>query len=342
MNSTTDRQTPWAARSAKDPYRFGFLVVPNFTLIGLGSAVDPLRLANQVAGRSVYGYVTISEDGGAVRSSDGIQIIPDHSIVGAPALDAVLVIGPNPIPRRGVDPVVRWLRQLAHAGIALGGVDTGSYFLARAGLLNGYRCTIHWEDMHALVDRFPQLIVSPKLFEVDRDRCSASGGIAAVDMMIHLIGLGSGSHRLAAAVSELLICEHRGPDERQRVPLRSLLGPGNPRLLEAVTLMECNIEEPFSMQELATLLKISPRQLERLFHDNLHCTPSHHYLQVRLAHAQQLLRRTDRTISSVAAACGFRSLPHFTSRYKALFGVPPRLARRQYAHGRAPGGRKPA
>jgi AraC family transcriptional regulator, glycine betaine-responsive activator len=337
MNPTTERQTPWSSGSPHQPFRFGFLVVPNFSLIGLGSAVDPLRLANQVAGRTVYEYVTLAENGGPVRSSDGIQIIPDLPITAAPPLDAVLVIGPNPIPRRGVDPIVRWLRRLAHAGIALGGVDTGSYFLARAGLLNGYRCTIHWEDMDELLGRFPQLIVSPKLFEVDRDRCSSSGGIAAVDMMIHLIAQGSGSHRLAAGVSELLICEHRGPDERQRVPMRSLLGPANPKLLEAVTLMECNIEEPFSMGELATLLQISARQLERMFQDHLHCTPTHHYLQVRLAHAQQLLRRTDRSISSVAAACGFRSLPHFTSRYKSLFGVPPRLSRRQFAAARAPG-----
>lgn len=337
MNWITDRPTPWSAPLAKNPYRFGFLVVPNFSLIGLASAVDPLRLANQVAGRSVYEYITISEHGDAVASSDGIRIIPDSPIAGAPDLDAVLVVGPNPIPTRGIDPILRWLRKLAHAGVALGGVDTGSYFLARAGLLNGYRCTIHWEDMDELLGRFPQLIVSPNLFEVDRDRCSASGGIAAVDMMIHLIGLGSGSHRLAAAVSALLICEHRGPDERQRVPLRSLLGPGSQKLLEAVTLMECNIEEPFSMRELATLLHISPRHLERLFNDHLHCTPTHHYLQIRLSHAQQLLRRTTRSISSVAQACGFRSLAHFTSRYKTLFGVPPTLARRQYAQEHAPG-----
>jgi transcriptional regulator GlxA family with amidase domain len=109
------------------------------------------------------------------------------------------------------------------------------------------------------------------------------------------------------------------------------LGPSNPKLLEAVTLMEGNVEKPLSMRELAVLLQISLRQLERLFHDNLHCTPSHHYLQVRLAHAQQLLRRTDRPIASVAAACGFRSMPHFTNRYGALFGAPPRLARREYA-----------
>lgn len=325
------RQHPWTSMDAAIPFRFGFLLVPNFTLIGLGSAVDPLRIANMVAKKRIYEFVTLSESGDPVESSDGIHVHPKHSIDSAPPLDAVLVIGSNPIPKRGTDKVLQALRQYARDGLALGGVDTGAYFLARARLLNGYRCTIHWEDMGEFVEDFPQLVISPKLFEVDRDRCSCSGGIAAVDMMIYLIGLGPGGRALASAVSELLICEHRGPDERQRVPLRSLLGPGNPKLLEAVTLMECNIEEPFTMEELATHLRLSSRQLERLFQDNLRCTPSHYYIQLRLARAQHLLKRTDKSISEVAAACGFVSLAHFTNRYGSAFGLPPRLARRQFA-----------
>jgi transcriptional regulator GlxA family with amidase domain len=328
------RRTPWTSANADCPFRFGFLLVPNFTLIGLGSAVDPLRIANMVAKKRVYDYVTLSECGDPVESSDGIQVNPKHSIETAPALDAVVVIGSNPIPKRGIDRLLQRLRQFARNGVALGGVDTGAYFLAQAKLLNGYRCTIHWEDMGEFVEDFPQLVVSPKLFEVDRDRCSCSGGIAAVDMMIYLIGLGPGGRALASAVSELLICEHRGPDERQRVPLRSLLGPGNPKLLEAVTLMECNIEEPFTMVELATHLRVSSRQLERMFQDNLSCTPSHYYIQLRLARAQHLLKRTDKSISEIAAACGFVSLAHFTNRYGSAFGLPPRLARRQFASGK--------
>lgn len=332
-----DRKTrmPWTSKNTGVPFRFGFLLIPNFTLIGLGSAVDPLRIANMVAKKRVYDFATLSEAGDPVQSSDGIQVNPSHSIATAPPLDVVLVIGPNPVPKRGIDRLLQWLRQLAREGVALGGVDTGAYFLARAGLLNGYRCTIHWEDMDDFVEDFPQLVVSPNLFEVDRDRCSCSGGIAAVDMMIFLIGLGPGGRELASSVSDLLICEHRGQDERQRVPLRSLIGPGYPKLLEAVTLMECNIEEPLRMEELAALLRVSTRHLERLFQDNLHCTPSNYYLRLRLARAQHLLERTDKSISEIAVACGFVSLPHFTNRYGSTFGVPPRLARRQFARGKA-------
>ena len=322
---------PWYPRDGEAPLRFGFVLIPNFTLIGLGSAVDPLRIANMVAHRRVSEFVTLSEFGDPIESSDGIRVVPNFSFGNAPALDAVFVIGPNPIPKTRSPALLQWLKHQTADGVALGGVDTGSYFLARAGLLNGYRCTIHWEDMDVLTQSFPKLVVTSNLFEVDRDRCSCSGGIAAVDMMIYLIGLGPGGRALAQAVSELLICEHRGPDQRQRVPLRSLFGASNPHLVEAVTLMESNIEEPLSMEELAVHVGLSARSLERLFRDNLKCTPSQYYLQLRLARAQQLLKKTSRPISEIAAVCGFASTGHFATRFRSSFGVTPRLARRQYA-----------
>lgn len=329
VTATARARAPWLGRGGDAPFRCGFLLVPNFTLIGFGSAVDPLRLTNMVAQRKLYEFVVLSEDGQAVRSSDGIRVLPDHSIHDAPPLDALLLIGPNPIPDSGIEFLLRWLRRLAANGVALGGVDTGSYFLARAGLLDGYRCTIHWEDMDALVDRFPRLIVSNKLFEVDRDRCSCSGGVAPVEMMIHLIGLGVGGRRLASAVSELLICDQRGPEEKQRIPLRGILGPGHPKLVEAVTLMECNIEEPLSMEEVACNIQLSARQLERLFREHLEMTPSQYYLQLRLDRAHQLLTRTNRPLSDVAMASGFVSLAHFSHRYSAAFGLSPGSERRR-------------
>jgi AraC family transcriptional regulator, glycine betaine-responsive activator len=334
MSQATERRldapTPWGA-GASTPFRFGFLLVPNFTLIGLGSAIDPLRIVNMVAKRSVYEYVTIGETGNAVLASDGVHVLPNFSIANAPKLNAVLVVGPNPIPQSDLEPILRWLKRCDREGAALGGVDTGTYFLARAGLLDGYRCTIHWEDMGELVESFPRLLVSRNLFEVDRNRCSCSGGVAAVDMMIHLIRQAPGGRMLAMAVSELLICQHRGPEESQPVPLKNLIGAGRPKLIEAVTLMEANIEEPLSMVELASHVGLSSRQLERLFSVNLGCKPSQYYLRLRLDRARQLLKRTDRSVSEIAVACGFVSLAHFTTRYGTTFGVSPRLARLQDA-----------
>lgn len=329
IDPTPSVRRPWLGRGDKVPFRFGFFLMTDFTLIGLGAAVDPLRIANMVAKRPLYEFVTLSWTGAQVRSSDGITLQPDCAVGDAPHLDAVIIIGPNPIPSTGVETMLPWLRGLAAGGIALGGVDTGSYFLARAGLLEGYRCTIHWEDMDALVERFPRLIVSNKLFEVDRDRCTCSGGIAPLEMMIHIIGLGVGGRKIASAVAELLICDYRGPEEKQRVPLRGLIGPGHPKLVEAVTLMECNIEEPLSIDEIASHMEFSSRQLERLFHDNLKCKPSQYYLQLRLERARQLLVRTNRPISDIAMACGFVSLAHFSHRYGTAFGISPRAERQR-------------
>jgi transcriptional regulator GlxA family with amidase domain len=277
--------------------------------------------------------VTITSDGKPVASSDGVRVLPEFAIAQTPKLDTLFVVGPNPIPKSGIEPIIQWLRRLAGDRVAVGGIDTGSYFMARAGLLDGYRCTIHWEDMDALLDRFPRLVLSPKLFEVDRDRLSCSGGIAALDMMIYLIGLGPGGRKLAAAVSELLVSEHRGPDERQRIPLRNMIRSSNPKLLEAVTLMESNVEDPLSVRELAMHVGVSLRQLERMFHDYLQCTPTSYYVELRLRRARQLLTRSDKPIADIAMACGFVSLAHFTNRYSTYFGISPGAERRRLAGG---------
>ncbi|WP_176025918.1 AraC family transcriptional regulator, partial [Burkholderia vietnamiensis] len=137
-----------------------------------------LRIANMVVGRRVYDYQLIAAHGDVVQSSDGIRVVPDVALTDNATFDAVFVVGPNPIPCKGIGAVIDWLRRQAGNGAALGGLDTGSYFLARAGLLNGYRCTIHWEDQDVLIEQFPKLTVSNRLYEVDRDRFTCSGGVA--------------------------------------------------------------------------------------------------------------------------------------------------------------------
>lgn len=310
-------------------YRFGFLLVPNFTLIGFSSATEPLRMANMVVRGKRYEWITISADGQAVAASNGVQIMPDYAIGNAPPMDALFVCGPNPIPPAGDPLVIRWLRKLSEERTPLGGICTGSYLLARAGLLAGYRCTIHWEDTDCLIDDFKGIVVSGKVFELDRDRYTCSGGISPIDMMVTLIGQQQGGRELASAVAELLVCERiRSPNDMQRVPLRQKLGTGQPKLSEAVALMESNLEEPLSVDELAKYVDLSGRQLERLFQEHLKCTPGSYYLELRLVRARQLLLRTEQAIIDIADACGFASVAHFTRRYSEFFGIPPGKERR--------------
>ena len=326
--------TPAGSRLPPDKLpeqRFGFLLLPNFSLIALSSAVDPLRLANMALGRRVFDYVTLGVSADAVPSSDGIRVLPDQAMGDSSRFDTVFVIGPNPIPKQGYAEITRWLRRLAAQGIVLGGIDTGCYVLAKAGLLKGYRCTIHWEDRDTLLAEFPDLMVSNRLFEIDRDRYTCSGGVSPLDLMTFVLRRPPGNRELAQQVSDLLVAYQRSPDETQSLPLRYRYSNIPELLLEALEIMESNIEEPLSPGEIADYLKISRRQLERLFRDHLLTSPAKKYLETRLAHARRMVLRTNRRIEAIAAACGFASTAHFIARYRALYANSPQAQRQAAA-----------
>jgi AraC family transcriptional regulator, glycine betaine-responsive activator len=316
-----------AAKTSPKPstelQRYGLLLVPNFSLIALAAVVDPLRLANGVLGRKVYEYVTLGAGLEAVASSDGIRVLPDLALTDSGQLDAVFVIGPNPIPKRGFGEVSNWLRRQAARGVALGGVDTGSYFLARAGLLDGYRCTIHWEDRDALLEQFPELIVSNHLVEIDRDRFTCSGGVSPLDLMTLLLSRPPGNRELAAQVSDLLVAQQRSPDERQTVPLRQRFSHVPAPLIDALEMMESNVEEPLKPDEIAGYLGVSRRTLERLFQRQLAMSPAQKYLEIRLERARLAMLRGSRGLDEVAQSVGFASLSHFIARYRQAFGKTP-------------------
>ncbi|WP_275287844.1 GlxA family transcriptional regulator [Halomonas elongata] len=317
--TTTAQAPPKAA-----PQTLGFLLLENFTLISLASAIEPLRMANQLAGRELYRWYTLSMDGNAVRASDGLQVTPDASTTVPLALDTVIVCG-GVAPHRSVQREhVGWLQAQARRSRRLGSVCTGSWALARAGLLDGFEASVHWECLAAMQEAFPKVALTTRLFSIDRDRATSSGGTAPLDMMLTLIGRDHG-RELSAGISEMFIYDRvRGEQDQQRVPLKHVLGTTQPRLLEIVALMEANLEEPISLDELADYVNVSRRQLERLFQKNLHCSPSRYYLKLRLTRARQLLKQTPMSIIEVASACGFVSTPHFSKCYREYFGIPPR------------------
>ncbi|WP_261841135.1 GlxA family transcriptional regulator [Aliamphritea ceti] len=315
------------ANKPERPYRFGFLLLPNFSLIAFSAAIEPLRMANWVTGEDCYETVLISHDGDAVASSFGVQTLVDCSLATMPTLDAVFVCGASPIARTGNEAIIAWLRRQANTSLSIGGIGTGSYILACAGLLNDHRATIHWWDMASLKSEFPQTQVMNTLFEIDGKRYTCSGGTASMDMMLFLIG----QHfdmSLASAISEQFICERmRAGDDQQRIPLKNRIGASQPKLIEAVSLMEANLEEPLSSEDLAELVGISRRHLERLFKQHLQTVPSKHYLELRLERARQLLRQSDKPAAEIGTACGFSSASYFSTAYRNHYGVSPREER---------------
>jgi len=310
------------------PLRFGFLQIPNYSMMPFTSAIEPLRMANRLRGQTLYEWTVLTLDGRPVSASCGLDIPPHASIAEAGPLDVLFVCGGVDINLIDEKPYLNWLRKCANQKIALGALCTGSYLLARADLLDGYRCTIHWENMAAMRELFPKIVVSYELFEIDRDRYTSAGGTAPMDMLLHLI---SQTHDtdLAIRISEQFSCDRiRGRNDRQRIPLQQRLGSRQPKLVEAVSLMEANLEEPMSLDELARHVGVSRRQLERVFQKHLNCVPTRYYLELRLQRARQLLLQTNMSIVDVAFACGFVSAPHFSKCYRDYFGIPPRDERR--------------
>ncbi|GAB3342440.1 GlxA family transcriptional regulator [Chromohalobacter beijerinckii] len=307
------------------PRQVGFLLLPGFSLLAQACAMEPLHVANLLAERRLYVPRTFGLDGRAVKSAAELALTPE-SVAGSDIqrLDMLMVCGVSSSPASESPDLHGWLQRLASRGVMLGGIAGGTQVLARAGVLEGYRVTLHVAGADAFTRDFPGVHVSHQLFEIDRDRLTCGGGTAAMDMMMTLIAQQHGA-RLAERVSEHFVCERiRMADEPQQVPLRARLSHAPQSLVDAVTLMESNIEEPLTTHELAEHLGISRRQLERLFKKYLQAVPSRYYLELRLQKARQLLRDSEQAVGDIALSTGFSSGAHFSTAYRNHFGISPR------------------
>lgn len=307
--------------------KYNFLLLDSFAITPFISAVEVLRLANRLSGEALYDWECCSVDGKSVTSCNGIEQAVQCQYDFCRDSDLIVVCGPNDADDFDDRNVIRWLRLQAAKKRVLGALDTGSYLLAKAGLLDGYKCTIHWEVMEGFREQFPQLMITQDILAIDRDRITCAGGTAALDMMLQLVEISHG-HDLAAEISDILIHQSiRRPQEPQRMDLRCRTGISQSRLLEAIEFMEANLEQPLTLDEIASLIGISRRQLERLFKTHLTTSPSRHYLSLRLQRAQKLLHSTSMAVIDVAVACGFASASHFSKSYRELYGRPPRYER---------------
>jgi len=309
------------------PRVVGFLLVPGFALMSYAAAVEPLRAANLISGKILYRWWHAAPGGEPVIASNGVAIIPDVGIGAAREVDTLFVsAGGNPASFDDRN-VFAWLRRLARRGVTLGGISGGPYILAKAGLLDGRRVTLHWEHQPAFSEAFPDIAVAPSLFEIDGNRITCSGGISALDMMVALIERDHG-RQLAASVGDWFLHTHiregMGP---QRMDLRFRLGVADEKLLHVLHGMEDNIEVPRSRADLAALAGVSVRQLERLFRRHLGRGVHHQYRSMRLERARQLLRETALPVLDVAIATGFGSSSQFARAYRRAFGEPPSQTR---------------
>ena len=304
-----------------------FVLFPKFSMIALYGALEPLRVANRFAG-PVFSWRFLSLDGEPVSASNEIPISVSGRLdeIGRPDL-AMFCASYEPETQFNRAMFAK-LRQLARQGVMLGGVDTGQFALASAGLLDGHKVALHWESLPGFRESYPKTDATSALYEIDRDRMTCAGGAASIDMMLEYIAR-THDRNLAIKVADQLV-HFRFSDGtgEARLPADVRYQIDHPRLLRVVEAMEQNIEEPLDVPALARVGGLSTRQLERLFAAHLGMAPRRFYQQLRLERAERLLNYSHMSVTDVAVACGFPSLEHFTRSYKARFGAPPSRHRR--------------
>lgn len=317
--------------------RYAFLTLPNYSLIAVSNAVEPLRMANRVVGQAVYEWSIVSLDGRPVLASNGLDLAPTIALDKLGKVEILFVCGGIDVREAVSAPLLTALRRLADRRVALGALCTGGYALARAGLLDNYRATIHWENLSALREEFPRVQMNDQVFSIDRERYTCSGGTAPLDLMLNLIQMKLGL-RISQLVSEQFVLERvRSDQDRQYIPLRAQIGASQRSMIKVAQLMEEHIEKPLSLDRIARTTGLSRRQIERLFKRHLDCVPKRYYLEMRLRHARELLLQTAMPIMDVTTSCGFKSPPHFSRCYRNQFGHPPSAERVIQKSGVAPG-----
>jgi transcriptional regulator GlxA family with amidase domain len=311
-----------------------FFLVPDFTMVAFATALEPLRIANRMLGYEAYRWRLASVDGNPVPASNGVLCAVNTSLdeerrkmAGSDRPSMLIVCSGVNVERYHNKTAFAWLREEYHRGVAIGGLCTGAYVLAAAGLLSDKRCAIHWENLPGFQEAFPKANVFADLFEVDQNIYTCAGGTAALDMMLKLIGDDFDDSVVNRVCEQVLTDRVRSPTDRQRLPLRARLGVQNSKVLTIIELMEANLSEPLSLIEIADHVGLSRRQIERLFRQEMGRSPARYYLEIRLDRARHLLIQSAMPVVEVAVACGFVSASHFSKCYRELYARSPQQER---------------
>jgi len=305
------------------PRRFIFLLLDRFTMLSFACAIEALRIANRMAGRDLYVWRIAGESGDTVQCSAGIGYKLDMGLDEVAREDTILVCGGLDVQAATTRKIVNWLRREARRGAMVGGLCTAAHTLARAGLLDGRRATIHWENQDSFAEDFEEVTLTKSIFVIDGNRITAAGGTASIDLMLKLIADDHGADLANAVADQLIYSTIRTDQDTQRLSIPTRIGVRHPKLSAVIGMMEKNIEDPISPAALAREVGMSTRQLERLFRRYLGRSPKRYYMELRLQKARNLLMQTDMSVINVALACGFTSPSHFSKCYRAQYATTP-------------------
>ncbi|KXF89977.1 GlxA family transcriptional regulator [Phaeobacter inhibens] len=303
--------------------RYAFVLLDSFSLLSFASALECLRIANRMMGREVYTWTLLAEGGRTVSCSAGTSFQVDDDLKELQRDDTILLCSGISVQDATTKKLLSWLRREARKGLKIGGLCTASYSLARAGLLDGKRATIHWENADSFNEEFDEVELTKSVFVIDGNRMSTAGGTSSIDLMLKLIASDHGEDIANSVADQLIYSSIRTDQDTQRLSIPTRIGVRHPKLSLVIQMMEANIEEPISPSILAQNVGMSTRQLERLFRRYLNRSPKRYYMELRLQKARNLLMQTDMSVINVALACGFASPSHFSKCYRAHYDTTP-------------------
>ena len=305
------------------PRKFIFVLLPKFTLLSFASALECLRISNRMSNQILYEWEIISENGTSIICSAGIEFSVDHDLNELNRDDTIMLCGGENIRAATTKRLLSWLRRESRRGLAIAGLCTGAFPLAKAGLLEGKRATIHWENQDSFTEEFENVELTKSVFIIEGNRMTTAGGTSSIDLMLKLIANDHGEDLANAVADQQIYSSIRTTQDVQRLSVPTRLGVRHPKLGQVIQMMERNIEEPISPSILAKHVAMSTRQLERLFRRYLSRSPKRYYMELRLQKARNLLMQTDMSVINVALACGFASPSHFSKCYRAHYATTP-------------------
>ncbi|WP_299592202.1 GlxA family transcriptional regulator [uncultured Tateyamaria sp.] len=309
---------------ATTPRRYAFLLIPGYSQLGFACALEALSLANlHPSGQTFYTWRVVGETGDPVPAYNGITAAVDAALPELARDETLVVCAGNRAAEGSTRPVLNWLRRETRKGMDFGALSSGTYTLALAGLLSGKQVTTHWEYREALIELLPDVIIENSLYSKDGRIFTTAGGAASMDMMLDRIKSEYGVDLATWVADQMVYTDPRAASHGQRLSRRARPDMAHGKLGMALQIMENNLEDPLRPDEIADLIELSTRQLERLFAKHLGMSPKRHYLQLRLEKARGLLRQTNLSVTDICVACGFRSLSHFSKSYRGTFGLSP-------------------
>jgi AraC family carnitine catabolism transcriptional activator len=315
---------------APNPKEIGILLLPSFAHLALGAVVEPLFIANWLAGRTLYRWRALSLDGKPVRTSSELSVPADAGIDDAAEFDSLYVLASFDVKRLTRDRGLKaWLRRVARHGATIAAIETASEVVAAAGLLDGRKVAVHWDNLQGFAESHPQCRAAAELYAASPGRLTCAGHSAILDMMLHGIAADHGPNLAGEIAAHLMLPSWRKGEDSQPAPWIKARKTADPTLERALALMEKSIEEPIPCSTIARRIGVTSRQLQRLFARELETTPVRHYQRLRLSRAHALLQQTDLSVTEIAVSAGFNSLEHFCRLYRRQFSCRPRDDRRQ-------------